>query len=267
VDCARLFQLRYLKRLGWPAPEVEPSLAQETHLDNGQAFHKLVQRYFTGIPPEKLAKNASTNLLLASWWRNFMEAAPVPDGSSTYVELSLSLPMGKHRLVARYDLVAVEKDAPHPRIFIYDWKTNRKMPKRRWLEGKLQTRVYPYVLARAGGNLLPGSTVDPDQIEMLYWFSNFPSAEERFPYSQDKFEQDEGYLRELIQGISRLDEGDFPRTTNLKRCRFCMYRSLCNRGVEAGTLEALEEGYDSEGEMVGGPDFDLDIEQVAEIEF
>ena len=54
--------------------------------------------------------------------------------------------------------------------------------------------------------------------------------------------------------------------TSARRCRFCSYRSLCNRGVEAGRLD--EAGAD---DAAAEPDFDwnagFDFEQIAEIAF
>jgi hypothetical protein len=51
-------------------------------------------------------------------------------------------------------------------------------------------------------------------------------------------------------------------TPDARQCRFCKYRSLCERGVKAGFLEELEDEVES-------PDFEatLDLEQIAEVEF
>jgi hypothetical protein len=51
-------------------------------------------------------------------------------------------------------------------------------------------------------------------------------------------------------------------TEQVELCRFCVYRSLCNRGVQAGALSENEQ--EAEGESLG---FDFDFEQIAEIEF
>ena len=45
------------------------------------------------------------------------------------------------------------------------------------------------------------------------------------------------------------------------RCRFCTYRSLCERG-RAGPLDLLDIEDELEDE-----DFELDFDQIAEIEF
>jgi hypothetical protein len=49
----------------------------------------------------------------------------------------------------------------------------------------------------------------------------------------------------------------------VRRCAYCVYRSLCDRGVKAGELGDFEEGLE-EGESF---DFELDFEQIAEIAF
>ena len=58
---------------------------------------------------------------------------------------------------------------------------------------------------------------------------------------------------------------DFPLTSDERRCKFCVYRSLCNRGVAAGSLE------DWPGLTEEAPDLTLDtgldFDQIAEIEF
>ena len=81
-----------------------------------------------------------------------------------------------------------------------------------------------------------------------------------FDYSGEQYEADEARLIELIRSVERADE--FPLTDEARNCRFCTYRSLCDRG-EAGRLEMLEEF----GEGEGDDDIVLDFDQIAEIEF
>ena len=52
-------------------------------------------------------------------------------------------------------------------------------------------------------------------------------------------------------------------TDDGRRCSFCVYRSLCDRGVEAGEMGASEDDLDEEKAL----EIDLDFEQIAEIEF
>ena len=96
---------------------------------------------------------------------------------------------------------------------------------------------------------------------MIYWFAGNPRPLERFAYNLQAFQQDEVYLRELIETIQRLGEADFPLTTDELRCAYCVYRSLCERGARAGDLA------DAEGDLGEGLPLDVDFEQIGEIEF
>jgi CRISPR/Cas system-associated exonuclease Cas4 (RecB family) len=258
VDCPRLFQLRYLERLLWPAPEIEPALENERYLTLGTMFHQMVQQFQLGVPAERLAAIAQQDTLLTKWWQNYTVHRPILDGYKQTCEHSLSTPIGDHRLTAKYDFIAVNS-----KTLIYDWKTSRKQAKREWMETKLQTRVYPYLLVRAGAHLNAGSPIDAGQIEMVYWFSSYPTAPMVFPYSQDRYQADDQYLHSLIAEIQAMETAVFPLTDNFKRCRFCVYRSLCDRGEGAGTLDELEDDLTVEDEL----NFDFDFDQIAEIEF
>jgi len=277
-DCPRLFHLRYLERLAWPAPEVDSALEYEEHILRGVAFHKLVQQYFSGIPVGRLEKMSAVDPRLSEWWINFMEGKPDTEAYTQNTEISLSVPLGRHRLVAKYDLVFTSHPAPllpgdgslgkdEKTGIIYDWKTNEKRPKREWLKDKMQTRVYPFVLAQAGGQLNDGDRLEPDDIEMVYWFSNFPAAPMRFQYSQENYLEDEANFTQLVEEISSLGETDFLKTENVKRCSYCVYRSLCDRGVEAGVLEGVDSKLGIEVVQEEVFDFGLDFDQIAEIEF
>jgi hypothetical protein len=131
------------------------------------------------------------------------------------------------------------------------------------LAQRMQTRVYPYLLVRAGASLNEGQALEPDQVEMVYWFANFPGEPVAFPYGTDRYGEDEAHLHSLVEEIENLSESEFELTGDKKRCDFCPYRSLCERGVLAGDLEEALEDWDVEGDF----DISLDFDQVAEIEY
>jgi hypothetical protein len=170
--------------------------------------------------------------------------------------------------MAKYDLVATE---PITRAVIVDWKTSRKRTRRDWLAERLQTRVYPYLLVRAGAQLNDDQPIRPEQVEMVYWFSNFAQDPEHFEYDSEQFEDDEAYLTNLITDISALAQnrssdpqsGQFPLTNDERRCQYCPYRSLCQRGVRAGAVSDIEDELVTEEDL----DFQFDFEQIAEIEY
>ena len=259
VDCPRRFQLRYVLRLAWPALEAEPALENERYLQQGAAFHRLVHQHALGLPPDQLSRTV-TDEDLRRWWHNYLAAPPAGLPASRYPEIVLSAPLSGHRLLAKYDLVAV--DAGRQAIIV-DWKTYRKRPRRAWLVGRLQTRVYPYLLVRAGAHLNMGQPLQPGQLEMIYWFADFAAAPERFAYDAAQYEADGTYLAALIEEIARLEDEDFTLTAQERHCRYCAYRSLCQRGISAGAFAEAED------EREAGDEFDIsfDLEQIAEIEY
>lgn len=263
-DCRRRFLLRHLKRLAWPAIETDPILEHERYIQQGAFFHRLAQQYLLGIPLQVLS-NLVNDPTLQRWWSNFTAfAAEIKEGQQSlgwrlYPEMSLSAPLAGSRILAKYDLIVV---SPQGSLSIYDWKTTRFRPRREWLETRLQTRVYPYLLKRAGAHLNAGNPIQPEQIEMIYWFSEYPEQSERFTYNSAAFQADEKYLTALLETIQRLQEEEFYLTSDEKRCGFCTYRSLCNRGVAAGTIQEFDlETEDQSQEVL------VDFEQIAEIEF
>jgi len=255
-DCPRRFQLRYIEQLQWPAVETEPMLENERRQKEGQLFHRLVQQHLIGLPTEKLARLANTPDL-SRWWENYLNSTDLrglKDVGGLYTELTLSAPVGTYRLLAKYDLIAVKLGE---RAFIYDWKTYHKRPRDEWMAARLQTRVYRAMLVRAGAHLNGGNSFHPEQIEMIYWYSNYPSKPARFPYNTAQHTRDWDALAGLINEIS--NHRHFPLTEDEKKCAYCPYRSYCNRGGKAGTIDEM-----AETEMTS---IDINFEQIAEIEF
>ena len=257
VDCARRFQLRYLDRLSYPAIESEPALENEKHIQEGEYFHRLAQQYLIGIPAEQIAKLANTPNL-QKWWENFLNAKDLTglkDMSGLYTETSLSAPLGNFRLLAKYDLIAIEKD----KATIYDWKTYRKRPRDEWLSARMQTRVYRALLVHAGSHLNNGQPFAPEQIEMVYWFSDFPNEPARFAYTSAQYQRDWDLLLKLADEIK--SASSYPLTDDRTKCLYCPYRSYCERGVRAGDAEQAEA--EKEAEEL----FNVNFEQIGEIEF
>jgi CRISPR/Cas system-associated exonuclease Cas4 (RecB family) len=266
-DCPRRFELRYLQRLAYPAIETEPALENEKHQQEGEYFHRLVQQHLIGIPAEQVGRLANTENL-QRWWDNYIHAKDLSgfkNLTGLYPEVTLSAPLGKFRLVAKYDLIAIDKD--HATIF--DWKTYRRRPKNEWLHVRWQTRVYRALLVQAGAHLNNGKAFVPEQVEMVYWFADFPTEPARFIYKADQFKRDWDALMKIAEEISSasttpgstaLTTG-FPKTDEVSKCSYCPYRSYCNRGVRAG--DAADAELETEAEEL----FDINFEQIGEISF
>ncbi len=257
VDCARRFQLRYVDRLSYPALESEPALENEKHQREGEFFHRLVQQHLIGIPGEQVSKAANTPNL-QRWWENFTNSKGLFSlGTRTglYPEATLSAPLGSYRLLAKYDLIALDGD----KTIIYDWKTYRKRPRNEWLAARMQTRVYRALLVHAGAHLNSGVPFEPEQIEMVYWFSDFPDDPARFAYTSAQYKRDWALLTKLSDEIA--GASSFPLTDDTTRCLYCPYRSYCERGVRAGDADQTE------AEMEAEELFDINFEQIGEIAF
>lgn len=254
ADCARRFQLRYLLQVVWPAAETEPIREAETRQREALVFHRLVQQHLLGLPADTLAPMANSPDL-ARWWHNYADSGLKFGGSQLRTESKLALLVGPHRLVAKYDLLAVQGK----RAVIYDWKTHARRPRNEYLASRWQTRVYRAMLVKAGSELNAGKPFQPENISMVYWFADFPTEPAEFAYDAQQFKRDWSAIESSIVEISRVEK--FPLTEDRKQCRFCVYRSLCDRGERAGPWQEADD------QTADSPPFDLDFEQVGETEF
>jgi CRISPR/Cas system-associated exonuclease Cas4 (RecB family) len=260
--CPRRFKLRYLDKLRWPAVESEPVEAAERLAELGQDFHRLVQQHLVGLDVETLdasLENAAAEL--QGWWQNYLAHRPAPLAESQiYPELALSTPLRGYRLLARFDVLAAQPDGT---FAIIDWKTSEQKPAREVLEQRMQTHVYPYVLATAGAAFNKGRPIKPAAIKMIYWYPQYPTEPEIFDYNQKLLRRDERLLSDLIEQVKQAAErDDFPLVESQKPCTYCIYRSLCNRGVQAGPLMEWAEDKTGETDVLA-----LEWDQIAEIQF
>jgi len=257
ADCPRRFQLRYILKLSYPAVETEPALENERRQQEGVAFHRLVQQHLLGLPEEKLARLASTPNL-QRWWQNYITHPIEFTGYAHHTETVLSTPLGNFRLLAKYDLIAIPPPGTlgtEKKAFILDWKTYVKRPKDEWMTTRWQTRVYRVLLTQAGAQFNNGQPIDPEMIEMVYWYADYPDHPARFPYSDAQFRRDWEAIRKLAEEI--VTATSHPLTNDERKCTYCVYRSYCDRGVEAGF------GGEADVELEIMP---IDLEQIQEIE-
>lgn len=277
-DCQRRFYFRYVRNLTWPAIETEPVLQNERFIQQGNAFHRLVHQYLLGIPIPLLdqqANQAPGGDELQTWWHNFQKYKPVEVDLNTsgqrLPEYSLIFALEGFRIIVRYDLLVL---LPAGEVIIYDWKTTRQhpgasRPRADWLKSRWQTRLYPLALVEAGQTIVPNIQFKPEQITMVYWYASYPEQPEIIPYNSEKYQTDRQEIIQIIQDIEKLaqsgDEKAFPLTRNEKHCKFCVYRSLCNRGIRAGGW--MEAEIDQSLTESGVDLVELGFDQIGEIEF
>lgn len=257
--CPRRFDLRYRQHLQWPAEQTAPVMETERRMRLGSEFHWLAHQHALGIPLDALtaAASADPSPELGAMWQNYLVHRPADlatDGVRLFPEVTLATVLNGFRLAAKFDLLAA---LPDERVLIVDWKTNLRRPRADRLRARAQSRVYPLVLARAAESLL-GAPVAPEAITMIYWFTAAPADPEVMPYSAAQLAADETFLAARIAEIATADE--FPLTEDERVCRFCVFRSFCERGDIAGPLDEFEDDFAFD-------DLDLDWEQVSEIAF
>lgn len=252
VDCPRRFELRYLLDVRWPAQETAQALLYEAGQQKGQDFHHLVHQHVLGVPAESLAAT-TTDDELRDWWQRYLawqkEALP----AERYPELTLTAPINEMLLMAKYDVVAKLADGT---FLIVDWKTGRSQKRARLAE-RMQTIVYPYVLSKAGDWLNDGQPIPPEKIRLVYWFAETGETID-FKLTSQELRNSETRLASLLNEITA--SSSFEKTTDQRRCRFCVYRSLCERGEVPGDLNELEDE-----EISGG--ISLDLDEIEEISF
>lgn len=252
LDCPRRFELRYLLEARWPALVSEPALEHEVHMLRGQEFHRLLHQHALGIPVETLGPTIR-DVEIKEWWDHYLSwQTQLP--ARRFPELTLTAPIGETLMMAKYDLVV---RLPDSSLLIVDWKTGAKQ-RPSVLAERMQTLVYPFVLARAGDWLNDNAAVSADQIRMVYWFAK-ENETVLFTFDSEKLRRDEERLAMIIEEIATRFE--FPLTEKTRRCRFCPYRSLCERGDAAGQFkEMMSEEEEPSAEL----SFDLDdIEEIS----
>jgi hypothetical protein len=249
VDCPRRFQLRHFQAQAWPGVQAEPVLEYERHLERGARFHRLIERHQLGMDSAVLAATVAGDAELSAWWRDYLHFDYLHDlPGRRYPEFSLSVEIAGARLVAMYDLLVV---VPGERVVIFDWKTYHREPSRQWFLARLQTRVYPFVLVSSGTGLSGGNLL-PEQVSMVYWVAAAPLEPVVIDYNSKRLAVDCDYLSGLIREILTLGDGSaWSMTADESRCRFCEYRSLCDRGVYPGLLENISNIDDNIAGSVG----------------
>jgi len=129
---------------------------------------------------------------LERWWNNFRQE--FDNLGKLHPELTLSSPIGNHRLVAKYDLVAVQDN----QATIYDWKTYAKRPRDEWMSARWQTTRISCFAVQAGAHLNKQNPFEPGQIEMIYWYADFPSEPTRFKYDANQFKRDWSAIEKVV---------------------------------------------------------------------
>ncbi len=232
LDCPRRFELRYIQKLKWPAEPTQSHEDQELFIQRGLMFHRSVRQYFMGLPAEILEQRL-IDPTLVDWWKNFLAwCENEPFLNKPFSEITLQGKLFERRFIASYDLVTQQNNG---KILIIDWKTTPSRAASQFLKKRVQSKLYPVLLLAAGRHLFEESKdFLPHNLEMMYWFTGHPEDPEIFTYSQAQYEEDLYFLQKVIEEVEQTPLHAFRQTTDTKRCNYCVYRSLCERGKKAG---------------------------------
>jgi hypothetical protein len=259
LDCPRRFELKYILRQSWPAEESEPVLEFEHHIQLGSQFHQMVHQYLNGISQEILLQSIP-DPDLENWFQNFLAYYTSLKFERIFSEFPLRLSINQSPVVAVFDLLGMTPDSD---LWILDWKTSGKFPQKDNLASRIQTILYPYVALETAPTFMPGLVIPPEKIHMAYLYVHQDHQNLlTFDYSTEIHTKNRKFLENLISEILPKDSGSFECTSDERRCKFCVYRSLCERGVAAGNLKELDTDDDLQSMLAN-----LDFEAQDEIAF
>ncbi len=234
LTCKKRFQLRYQERLAWPDPPLTPN--QHTAVQRGQDFHQLLERFFLGFP---IIESDIHDPQLHAWWQQFAgNLLPMPAGRAM-PELRLTVPVGRHFLTGRFDLVIIGEEKEQPSAHIYDWKTSRPRPARE-LQDEWQSKLYLAMLAESKHALFANNMpLAPEHIKLSYWYVTDPQTVRTISYNQEQHVQNWAEIQMLVAEIdSCRNDNQWPLTDNWSHCRSCAYWAYCGR-FEAGTAKRI----------------------------
>lgn len=236
LSCRRKYYYGSLVRLNWPAPFDRNFQKAEALTALGRDFHLAVQRVIQRILTidEAIQTNQGR---VKIWLEQFSRTIALPSDGAVYAELPLTMAIGEDLWNGKIDSLAVSGG----RATIYDWKTTRRPGKRSDYAEAAQTRLYR-ALAVANRDALGIAPNRLPDIEMIYWFANFPDDPIRFTYSESAYAEDLAALTALAAEMRSTNEADYPRTRDAKTCAWCRYRTYCRPSSVA--LEFDEDDFE-----------------------
>ncbi len=259
LDCPRRFELKHILKQDWPAIISQPVQEMENKIQTGNRFHHLAHQYLSGIPGDLLLNSTSDPDLL-NWFAKFQEYISRFETFPHFSEFSIFMPFEGYRMVAVFDFITM---TDKKKMVIADWKTTSRLPKKATYIQSIQSHLYPFIAYETRQSIFNNTDfLQPQDISMEYWFPAFPEAAITLEYSSAGLAASRELLARLISEISNTTLSAFEKTTNVKRCAYCQYRSLCERGIQAGEFEDTEHESDSDASLD-----DLDFDQIDEIAF
>lgn len=231
LACQRRFQLRYREQLAWPVAPLDDR--GETARERGERFHQLLHRHFLGLP---VTDEMTAEKTLGRWWETFKKQGPALPTGRRFPELNLTVPIGRHFLTGRFDLLILDEQKAH----IYDWKTDARPRAKAELANDLQTKLY-LALAAEGSSALE-QTIDPDHLSLTYWYVNDPEAAVTLSYSKAAHKDNWDRLAAIVEKIDEQLKSNevLPLTDDWGECARCAFQIYCGRLTATMSLDEWE---------------------------
>jgi hypothetical protein len=244
--CQRRFQLRYLVGLPWPSIPLGDT--QEDAAEHGRQFHQVLERHFLGL---NITNDTIPDDTVRGWWSVFQSShLPFPPGKR-HPERELTVPIGRHLLTGRFDLLITGRDEANgePFAHLVDWKTGQP-PTDEQLRRSWQTRLYLALLAEGGHVLLDReqqARLDPDRLAMTYWYVAERDGPRTIHYSRVQHQQNWAELTALVAQIEELMaqgttlDTTWPLADDWSVCRACSYQAFNGRQEAGPPLPAVAD--------------------------
>jgi hypothetical protein len=259
LDCPRRFELKYILKQSWPAISSLPVQEMEYKIRIGNNFHKVIHQYLSGIPTSEL-EILIKDEKVKGWFEALQKYLKPLMAHPFFSEYSVISPINGFRFIAVFDFISFESNK---KILIADWKTTARKPKNELFMQSIQSVIYPLIAYETRSRIFIGSEdLNPEDFSLKYFFPEFPDKTISLDFNKDTFTTNKTILLNLINEITNKESGAYEKTANDKRCAFCQYRSLCERGIQAGKLDDQETSTDTTFELDN-----LDFEQIEEIPF
>jgi hypothetical protein len=231
LACQRRFQLRYREQLPWPLPPLDDKGEQARA--RGERFHQLLHRHFLGLPITDEMVEGKT---VGRWWQTFKKQGPTLPEGARFPEMSLTVPIGRHLLTGRFDLLIQDSQ----NTYVFDWKTNAKSRSEADLSVDLQTRLYLALVVEGSAAL--SQRVDLEHLSLTYWYVNAPDEGVTIRYNAQAHEKNWAELTAIVEEIDhQLTSLDIlPLTDDLTECARCAYQIYCGRLVNTMNLDEWE---------------------------
>lgn len=237
MDCPLRFRLRYIDGLQWPAPRLQSDLKFEKERKAGIAIHRLIHQYFMGLNSDKLFRTAELySEELTEWLKAVVSAFSLEEDECRYLsEYRLTRSLADHNVTAIYDLIIIKDN----QYTIIDWKSSARLPNRTQIMKSAQKRLFPLLMA----SWINTQGIPPESLKIIFWELNFPELSFSFPYNLNSFNEDLAWFTALSTEIQLTPYEGFCETSQPSHCRYCQYRSYCQKMDNHG-LEMSGEAYD-----------------------